>query len=126
MRRGELAASQEETAAGFRWMVELPDEAEPPPGRAESVAAATLEADLAHEREVRAILERELEARRREVSELHVLLERAQRILPATAASQAETMAETSEPPPPVPQPVPAAPRSLTWRERILGRTTRR
>lgn len=110
MRRGDLVGVREDTAAGFRWLVEVPEEG-PEAEAGPTGSAELLEVALAHERDVRALLERELEARRREVSELHVLLQNAQRLLPA----------------PTDPDPLEASPssgRRLSWRERLRGRVT--
>ena len=78
--RGELSAVQEATPQGFVWVVDLPDGVDEV--QAESVGDGF--------RELVAVLRRELEskdveseARRREVQELHVLLQHAQAALPA-------------------------------------------
>jgi excisionase family DNA binding protein len=103
IRRGALQAHQVPTPQGFRWAVELPDppeadQAEPMPPQGQDVGAAqevedsrrvggeaqalrelvdTLQSQVEGQRE-------ELEARRREVQELHVLLQQhvQQRALP--------------------------------------------
>ena len=90
IRRGELKANQEPTPQGFRWLVELELEAtqaEPTPGPGQGIGdAQSGEAQVL--RELVATLRsqvqgqgQELEARRREVSELHILLQ--QKALPA-------------------------------------------
>ena len=91
MRRGELAAVKEPRANGFVWLVEVPEEAEAPASEPASSTVSALE--IAHLREVNALLREEVEARRREVSELHVLLQTAQRQLGAgpLASVQEET-----------------------------------
>ena len=78
--KGELSAVQEATAQGFVWAVELPDGVDEV--QAESIGEGV--------REVLELLRRELEtkdveleARRQEVRELHVLLQQAQAALPA-------------------------------------------
>lgn len=86
IRRGALSAHQVPTPQGFRWAVELPDppeadQAQPTSPQGQDVGAAqereaqvlrelvdTLQAQVKGQRE-------ELEARRREVQELHVLLQ---------------------------------------------------
>ncbi|MEK7806530.1 MAG: hypothetical protein AAB528_02255 [Chloroflexota bacterium] len=97
IRRGALQAHQVPTPQGFRWAVELPDDAqaEPMPPQGQDVVAAqegeaqalrelvdTLQAQVEGQRE-------ELEARRREVQELHVLLQQhvQQRALPPPGGS---------------------------------------
>lgn len=97
IRRGALQAHQVPTPQGFRWAVELPDDAqaEPMPPQGQDVGAAqegeaqalrelvdTLQAQVEGQRE-------ELEARRREVQELHVLLQQhvQQRALPPPGGS---------------------------------------
>ena len=90
IRRGELNAYQEPTPQGFRWLVELEEEvaqAEPTPTQGQGIGDAQAgEAQVL--RELVATLRsqvqgqgEELEARRREVSELHILLQ--QKALPA-------------------------------------------
>jgi excisionase family DNA binding protein len=81
LRRGEIQGVQVANAGGFVWMVRLPDEVQvdsPSAGEMEAMRAliARLEAQIAAQ-------EAELEARRREVQELHVLLQTAQAALPA-------------------------------------------
>ena len=84
IRRGELKAHQEPTPQGFRWLVELEEEvaqAEPRPTLGQGIGDAQAgEAQVL--RELVATLRsqvqgqgEELEARRREVSELHILLQ---------------------------------------------------
>ena len=84
IRRGELKAHQEPTPQGFRWLVELEEEvaqAEPTPTQGQGIGDAQAgEAQVL--RELVATLRsqvqgqgEELEARRREVSELHILLQ---------------------------------------------------
>ena len=94
IRRGELKAHQEPTPQGFRWLVELEEEvaqAEPTPTQGQGIGdAQAREAQVL--RELVATLRSqvqdqgvELEARRREVSELHILLQ--QKALPAPGGS---------------------------------------
>lgn len=99
IRRGALQAHQVPTPQGFRWAVELPDvaQAEPMPPQEQDISAEggldgeaqalrelvdTLQAQVKGQRE-------ELEARRREVQELHVLLQQQvqQRALPPPGGS---------------------------------------
>jgi len=86
--KGILTGHQEPTAQGFRWMIELPEPEQETNGHRDSgslenlVASSlenlvvTLQAQISAQAD-------ELEARRREVSELHVLLQTAQAALPA-------------------------------------------
>jgi excisionase family DNA binding protein len=68
---GTLPGTQMATHNGYTWMVELPDNAaEPDNGEMQAL------------RDRIQSLEVELEARRREVQELHVLLQQAQSALP--------------------------------------------
>jgi len=74
--RGELAAHQEPTPQGFRWEVELQPNDQPVNGHDRNIEAlvTTLQAQVHAQAE-------ELDARRREVQELHVLLQTAQTAL---------------------------------------------
>lgn len=101
--RGELAAVKEPRPQGFVWFVVLPEEAEErvapasagTPPASEEMAAL----EITHLRELNALLREEVEARRREVSELHVLLQTAQRQLGAgTVASAAEEAEDVPRP----------------------------
>jgi excisionase family DNA binding protein len=75
LRSGELPGSQVAIAGGFVWMVEIPEDSQTgDPDRTEALIAR-LEAQIAAQAE-------ELEARRREVQELHVLLQQFQKALP--------------------------------------------
>ncbi len=77
IRRGALAAHKETTAQGFNWLVDLPDE---------------LPQDDDGDGEIRALrelvktLQEEVDSRRREVQELHVLLQQSYALLPAPKA----------------------------------------
>ena len=90
IRRGELKAHQEPTPQGFRWLVELELEvaqAEPTQTQGQGIG----DAHAGEGQVLRELVEtlrsqvqgqgEELEARRREVSELHILLQ--QKALPA-------------------------------------------
>lgn len=107
LKRGELAGVKETTPQGFRWLVELPNEAVGTDGAAVDTGAVPphpLDGSTAEVRRLeevaqayreqldaqRTIFERqiteqaeELAARRREVGELHVLIQGLQRALPA-------------------------------------------
>jgi len=74
--KGQLTARQEPTAQGFRWEVELQPNDQPLNGHESSIDAlvTTLQAQVLAQAE-------ELDARRREVQELHVLLQTAQAAL---------------------------------------------
>jgi excisionase family DNA binding protein len=84
---GKLQGSQLPTDRGFQWLVDIPDDLlEPPKEEPPEEPSGELEAL----RELNSILkdrleaaDRELEARRREVQELHVLLQQAHAALPA-------------------------------------------
>ena len=130
LKAGTLPARHEPTRSGFRWLVEVPDPAPedapaapphapspdsdgaPANGHATEVAALRELVDVL-QRE-RATLVEELDARRREVSELHILLGRAQgRGLPPQAVTAAP--ARGSAAPPQMPPR-----RRLPWWERLL------
>ena len=90
IRRGELKAHQEPTPQGFRWLVELEEEvAQAEPTQTQELGIGDAQAGEAQVlRELVATLRsqvqgqgEELQARRREVSELHILLQ--QKALPA-------------------------------------------
>jgi helix-turn-helix protein len=80
VRSGELPGTQTPTPQGFVWMVDLPDDlpmdTEP---SGEIAALQELNAQLKAQVEMQGV---ELEARRREVQELHVLLQQAHAALP--------------------------------------------
>jgi transposase-like protein len=89
LRLGELAGEQVRAPGGFRWLVELPGEHAEPQGQGETPQEGiTREAPYVRElvdslqAQIRAQQE-ELEARRREVEQLHILLQQAQAALPA-------------------------------------------
>jgi hypothetical protein len=86
VRSGELPGTQTPTPQGFVWMVELPDDlpmdTEP---SGEIAALRELNAQLKSQVEAQGM---ELEARRREVQELHVLLQQAQAALPVPKEQQ--------------------------------------
>ena len=73
---GELTGSRMASPGGYTWLVDVPDEA--PIGESDRTEAliARLEAQVEAQAQ-------ELEARRREVQQLHVLLQQAQAALPA-------------------------------------------
>jgi len=76
--KGELTAHQEPTPQGFRWKVELTLKDQPFNGHNNNVETlvTTLQAQVKAQAE-------ELDSRRREVQELHVLLQTAQAALTA-------------------------------------------
>jgi len=76
--KGELLAQREPTAQGFRWEIELGPDDQPLNGhdRDNELLVTTLQAQVQAQAE-------ELDARRREVQELHVLLQSAQTALTA-------------------------------------------
>jgi hypothetical protein len=80
VRSGELPGTQVPTPQGFVWMVELPDDLPMDSSSGEISALRELIVQLKAQVEAQGV---ELEARRREVQELHVLLQHAQAALPA-------------------------------------------
>lgn len=82
--KGELKARKVPSSHGEMYLVELPDGVSPDAAGAENKTEKTVENTLEFEtlRKTISILETELEARRREVQELHVLLQQAQAALP--------------------------------------------
>ena len=78
--KGELSAVQEETPQGFVWVVELPDGVDEVQAESTGDGYRELVEVLRREMDSKDV---ELEARRREVQELHVLLQQAQAALPA-------------------------------------------
>jgi hypothetical protein len=81
VRSGELPGTQTPTPQGFVWMVELPDDLPLDSASSGGIAALReLNAQLKAQVEAQGV---ELEARRREVQELHVLLQQFQIALPA-------------------------------------------
>ena len=78
--KGELSAVQEETPQGFVWVVELPDGVDEVQAESTSDGYRELVEVLRREMDSKDV---ELEARRREVQELHVLLQQAQAALTA-------------------------------------------
>lgn len=100
---GELQGFQEPTSQGFKWQVEVPESGTPEAyseggvktGKKKVVGSngsvpdgVDAGGELGALRETVAILSDELEARRREVQELHVLLQHAQAALPAPKESR--------------------------------------
>jgi Helix-turn-helix domain len=93
VRSGELPGTQMPTPQGFVWMVELPDDLpidSSSPG--EIAALRELNAHLKAQVEAQ---QSELEARRREVQELHVLLQQAQTALPEPRDCNAPQILDT-------------------------------
>jgi len=78
--KGELNAHKVPSPHGEIYMVEIPENALPAPEASEEKfdSTATIDAML----KTISVLENELDARRREVQELHVLLQQAQKQLP--------------------------------------------
>jgi DNA-directed RNA polymerase specialized sigma24 family protein len=103
----ELKARKVPSPHGEIYMIELPDDiAAPPAAEEKEENPVALEAM----RKTIAILENELEARRREVQELHVLLQQAQKQLPPgkTEEKPAETVKAE-------------APKKVSWWQRMFG-----
>jgi hypothetical protein len=100
LQKGELKGQQQARPQGFIWLIEMPDETD---HQGNSVAGSQAEAEVNSQVSVAACgaeikklegmvamlqdrvnaQQEELEARRREVQELHVLLQQAQAALPA-------------------------------------------
>jgi excisionase family DNA binding protein len=85
---GKLQGSQMPTNRGFQWLVEIPDDLPVEPD-------GEVSSELQSLRDMNALLikrldlaDQELEARRREVQELHVLLQQAQAALPSPQSAQ--------------------------------------
>ena len=77
--KGELNAHKVPSPHGEIYMVEIPEDALPAETNEEKIdSTATIDAML----KTISVLENELDARRREVQELHVLLQQAQKQLP--------------------------------------------
>ena len=76
LRRGTLTAHKETTAQGFNWLVDLPDELPQDDGDESDGEVKAL-------RELVKTLQDDIEARRREVQELHILLQQSFALLPA-------------------------------------------
>jgi excisionase family DNA binding protein len=83
--KGEIKARKVPSAHGEMYVVELPEDAAPEPAPPREKAENTGEVEAL--RQTISILETELEARRREVQELHVLLQQAQAALPPGRSS---------------------------------------
>ena len=84
---GKLQGSQLPTDRGFQWLVDIPDDLLEPPedSSGELEVLRELNSVLKDRLEV---ADQELEARRREVQELHVLLQQAQAALPAPVGTR--------------------------------------
>jgi hypothetical protein len=99
LQKGELKGQQQARPQGFTWLIDIPEETEPSSSIAGSqadaevnseVSLAACQAEISRLESMVAMLQdrvnaqqEELEARRREVQELHVLLQQAQAALPA-------------------------------------------
>jgi hypothetical protein len=102
LQRGELKGYQEETPQGFRWIIELPDD--PGPSNHSSAAPADAPAAAGAEETLRELVDvlkdevselrqqlqtqaaahqEQLEAKDKQIEQLHVLLQQAQAALPA-------------------------------------------
>jgi Winged helix-turn-helix DNA-binding len=120
LKRGELQGVQEPRPQGFVWLVELPDEAAaaatPPPSAAEVSAAEVRRLDQMVD-----LLREQLANRERDIRELHVLLEQAQRALPPPPR-ESEPAPEPLEYPPPQTQgsSPDEGPEQLPWWRRLF------
>jgi hypothetical protein len=86
IRHGDLHAYQQEIPQGFAWMVEVPDDVRPSVGHADDIPGEIQEAlhEIIRRQDERiAQLQEQLQAKDRQIGELHVLLQRAQAALPA-------------------------------------------
>jgi predicted ArsR family transcriptional regulator len=96
LQKGELRGQQQARAQGYVWLIEIEEEPDPgnSPADAEhisQISVAACQAEIGRLEGMVAMLqdrvnsqETELEARRREVQELHVLLQQSQAALPAS------------------------------------------
>ena len=105
----ELKARKVPSPHGEIYMIELPDDIAAPPA-AEDKDKEDNPVALEAMRKTIAILENELEARRREVQELHVLLQQAQKQLPP--GKPEEKPAEAVKP---------EAPKKVSFWQRLFG-----
>ena len=80
--KNELKARKVPSPHGEIYLVELPDDAVPTPDTAATEEKEDNTVAIEAMRKTISILETELESRRREVQELHVLLQQAQKQLP--------------------------------------------
>ena len=101
----ELKARKVPSPHGEIYLIELPDDVPAAPAAAEDKDKEENPVALEAMRKTIAILESELEARRREVQELHVLLQQAQKQLPP-----GKTEETTAEPP-----------KKVSWWQRLFG-----
>ena len=101
----ELKARKVPSPHGEIYLIELPDDVPAASAVAEDKDKEENPVALEAMRKTIAILESELEARRREVQELHVLLQQAQKQLPAGKTE--ETPAEP--------------PKKVSWWQRLFG-----
>jgi hypothetical protein len=104
--KNELKARKVPSPHGEIYLVELPDEAVPAPDPAVIGEKEDNTVAIEAMRKTISILETELEARRREVQELHVLLQQAQKQLPP---GKTEDIKEE-------------APVKVSWWHRLLSR----
>jgi len=74
--KGDLKSRKVASSHGEMYMVEIPDDT-PAVGESPQTALTNNNAEVEALRQTISILETELEARRREISELHILLQRA-------------------------------------------------
>jgi hypothetical protein len=91
LQRGELKGHQEETPQGFRWIIELPDNSGP--SNHSSAAPADTPVTAGTEETLRELvdvlkdevseLRQQLEAKDKQIEQLHVLLQQARAALPA-------------------------------------------
>ena len=96
--KNELKARKVPSPHGEIYLVELPDDAVPAPDPAATGEKEDNTVAIEAMRKTISILEIELEARRREVQELHVLLQQAQKQLPAGKTEDAKEEAPVKVP----------------------------
>ncbi len=132
LKSGELAGQKERTPQGFTWLVEVPFTIGPPPhpdaspelppaappadsGPAQATAPA---AEVRRLEQLVEVLQTELEARRREVEQLHIVLSQQARALALPAPQEA------SPPATPLPRQTPMQDHPSWWhrlRSRLSG-----
>jgi hypothetical protein len=112
--KNELKARKVPSPHGEIYLVELPDDAVPAHDDAATGEKEDSTVAIEAMRKTISILETELEARRREVQELHVLLQQAQKQLPPGKAEDAkEEIKEDSK------KEIPA---KVSWWRRVFSR----
>jgi hypothetical protein len=86
VRGGELPGTQVRTPQGFTWMVDLPDDLPSEPGP--SGEMAVMQGFIESMNSQFQLLKEQLEAKDKQIEQLHVLLQQAQAALPAPKEDQ--------------------------------------